>query len=268
MNNNTILPTMLAIYLLSASSADGQITRSFLEPVEQREVAATQPDVVASMSVREGSSVKKGDILAELDNNVLRQTLKIAELRANSNSHVNAAFANLQVRQRKLRKLSSMLENGHANHSEVENARADHESATAELQLAKEKMAEAKYEVEKIKAEIERRVVRSPIDGVVTEIHAFPGEFIASSERQLMTVVRLDRLKVRFYLLSDDAAALKFGQSVTLKVGKQKDEIAGKVDFISPVTDPDSGTCRVEIVIENSDQRFRSGTVCFWITNE
>ena len=39
------------------------------------------------------------------------------------------------------------------------------------------------------------------------------------------------------------------------------------VTFVSPVIDPDSGTGRMDVVIENQDRKISSGTVCFWDTS-
>lgn len=267
MNSNlklTICLTGLLLLSFSVNDSLGQVTHSFTEPIEQREVAATQADVVGRLLVKEGSAVKTGDIIAELDNNVLKQGLKIAELRANSNSEIQAAEAAFNVKRRKFEKLRPMLDQGHANPAEVETAQAEFQESGATLQLAKEKKQEYKLEVERIRAEIERRVIRSPINGVITEIHCFPGEFIASNERQLATVVRLDQLNARFYLLSQTTSRLSEGQSVKVLLGDSQKPVDAKVSFVSPVTDPDSGTSRVDVVIENKNKKLRSGTVCIW----
>ena len=249
-------------------SAISQITRAFAEPFEKRLVAAIQPDVVALLKVKEGSQVKAGDVLAELDNQVLKQSLRIAELRSESNSAIAAAEASLKIRKRKLDKLVPLLQRGHANQAEIEVAQSEFEAAAAELSLAREKKRESQIEVQKISAEIERRIIRSPIDGVVTQIHCKPGEYIASSERQLATVVNLDKLRIRFYLLAASAAKLRVSEKVDILYGQDKRRIIATIEYVSAVTDPDSGTTRVDVLIDNSRRRLRSGTFCEWVSSD
>lgn len=255
--------TLLAVLSCSVH-CKAQVTHSFTEPVDRRQLAAAQPDIVGNVFIREGEKVKANQMLAELDNRVLKQALKIAELRAKSDSQINSAQATHSITRQKYEKLRPMLQNGHANPAEVEKARAEYETAAAELQLAKEKKQEYKFEESRIRAEIETRVIRSPFDGVVTEIHFRPGEFIASNERQLVTVVRLDQLRARFYLLAETVGNLRQGQQVQLAMGTKKTPVTGTIEFVSPITDADSGTSRVDVLIDNKKQKWRSGSVCVW----
>ena len=118
---------LIATFILLPELSLGQVTHSFTEPIEKRELAASQLDVVGELRIREGSQVKANEVLAELDNRVLKQSLKIAELRASSNSGIESAEANFSITKQKFEKLRPMLERGHANPAEVEKARAEFE---------------------------------------------------------------------------------------------------------------------------------------------
>ena len=255
-----------AILLACASESCAQITRSFTTPIEIREVAATQPDVLQSLLVKPGSILQTGDVIAEVDNSVLRNQLLIAELRANSDAAVRSAEINYDSIQKRLEKLNTMLDKGHANPSEVEQAQVESDTSLAELQLAREKKKEFAFEVKRIQAEIERNIVRSPICGVVTEVHCKPGEFISSQERKLVTVVDIDQLRVRFYLAANTIEELTSGKKVNLLIGERRESVAGIVEFVSPVVDADSGTSQVDVIIDNQHHSFRAGVVCFWPT--
>ena len=47
--------------------------------------------------------------------------------------------------------------------------------------------------LDQIDAELQQKVIRSTIDGVVIEVHRRPGEYLSSSESKLATVVQLDK---------------------------------------------------------------------------
>ncbi len=262
-------PVLLVLFVLLlaglAEQATAQVTHSFTEPVRQSEVAAAEPGIVARLLVREGEAVSAGQPLAELDYQVLQRTLEIAQLRADSDAKVRSAQATLEIRQRKFENLQPLLDVGHANPSEVEQARAEYDAALAEYELARLEADENRLDVARIQAQINHRIIFSPIDGLVTEIHRQPGEYISSTEPEFATVVEISQLRVRFYLLAETAARLQRGQRVSLLLGRQQSQqVAGQVAYVSPVTDPDSGTVRVDVLIDNADNRLRSGTPCQW----
>lgn len=263
---NVLLCAVLtnAIGLLPAATLQGQIRESFTEPVEVRDVAASEPGAVATAHVAEGNRVEAGQVLAELQSNDLRQKLRLAELQASSTYAVDSAEALVKIRKRQRDTLVPMLESGHANQAEVEKAILDYEAAFAELQASKQTLEENRIQVDLIRAEIDRRTIRSPISGFVTEIHHRSGEFISAGDPKFATVANIDQLRARFYLLTPTIELLTVGQEVELLYGHEGVSVRGRVDFISPVTDPDSGTTRVDVLIDNADHALRSGSSCRW----
>ncbi len=262
-----VLLVALTLQLFGNRCAHGQITRSFTEPVEQSEVAAAEAGVVVSVFVEEGESVTAGQPLAELDRQPLQQSLKIAQLRANSTSELESAEAMLKIKSTRRKTIEKMLVDGHANPAEVEEATLEHEMALAKVREQRQKQDEYKLEVDRIQSQLDSRMIFAPIEGVVSEIHRRKGEYIASSAPQYATIVRFDELIARFYLLESEVRKLSAGNEVNLRVhvGDQQREVMGRVKFVSPVTDSDSGTARVEVLIENSDQLIRSGSPCEWL---
>ena len=119
-----------------------------------------------------------------------------------------------------------------------------------------------------IEAEIERRLIRSPIRGVITEVHRQAGEFIAGAEPKFATIADLTKLRARFYLNAEEAIQLKTGQNVTIATGLTQKIVHGTVGFVSPVTDADSSTTRVEVLLNNPQNELRSGSPCRWIGPE
>ena len=255
---------LMILWLAAASNACAQVTRSFTEPVEFSNVAAAEPGVLGKILVREGDRVTIGQTLAELDNQVLQQSMQIAQLRAQSNAKVRSAEANLRLNKQKYEKLRPLLQRGHANNAEVEKAESEYESALAEFELAKQESDEDQLEVQRIQAQINQRLIQSPIDGLVTELHHRKGEYISTNSPQVATVVKLDQLRVRFYLHAEQIQSLAKDQRIRLLVGDDKQVVFGVVEFISPVTDSNSGTTRIDLLIENSNMRLRSGTPCHW----
>ncbi|MEM7558592.1 MAG: biotin/lipoyl-binding protein, partial [Planctomycetota bacterium] len=190
----------MLVILFTATNLRAQVLQSFAEPVELREVAAAEPGVVSKTFVQEGQSIEVGQLLAELQCEELRQKKRLAELRAESDFAIQAADALVRIREKKLAALRPMLESGHANQSEVEQAELEFDAAFSERGAARLAREEQKIQVRLIEAEIERRLIRSPIRGIVTEVHRQAGEFIAGAEPKFATIADLTKLRARFYL--------------------------------------------------------------------
>ena len=109
---------------------------------------------------------------------------------------------------------------------------------------------------------MEQRTIRSPIDGVVTQLHRRIGEFVAPNNPDMMTVVELDPLLANFSALGPEAMRLRVGQKVKVYFPSYDQAVNGIVDFIAPVTDAESGTVPFKVRIDNPDGKFRSGEQC------
>ncbi len=120
-------------------------------------------------------------------------------------------------------------------------------------------MAADRLEVKRIETQLQRRTIRSPIDGVITEIHREPGEFLSITEPKVFTVVRLDRLRAKFYIPAENAHRFSKGHRVKLTGHTDEKPLAGEVEFVSPVTHAESGLVRVDVTFDNRDGRLRSG---------
>jgi len=270
----TWLSLVVAVVLCPSSVANaqerihsGRITKSFTEPVEKSIAASAEVGIVTAVHVKEGDRVQVGDPLANLNQAVLKESLAIAEARAKSMARLDAATSQLKMIKSQLEAIRSLVEGGHTNKFEVEQKQSEYQGAFAEFRSAEDELALNKLEVGRIKAQIADRTIKSPIDGFVTEIHKQLGENLSNTEPQFATIVRVDELKVRFYL---DAATLRekrVGDVVPIEVGNLRSRVNAVITFISPIIDPDSGLGRLDVKIENQNHQIQSGIICFWVAN-
>ena len=273
MRTKTIAASCLALLVMSNLAVagndrawfQGRVTRSFTEPIERSIVASSEAGVVNQMLVREGDRVKAGDIIGKIDHDVLLQSLRFAEARAASTAAIDAARARMNVLQAQKTAIQSLVPGGHVNKYELEQKVTEYETALAEFRKAEEEQTLNKIEAARIRAQLERRYIKSPIDGFVTEIHKQLGEHVSSTEPQFATIVRIDELRVRFFLDEETLDKLQVGDRVEVEVGRNRQRIQAIVSFVSPVINSDSGTARVDVHIANAKRAIRSGTVCYWM---
>ena len=247
-----------------AVTADG-----FTEPYRTIEVAAAETGLISEIKVREGDTVRQGEILATLDRDVLLALLAIADQAMQSTGNLDSALAELRLRKERLEKLEELLAKGHARQEEVARARTDLAIAEAQVRSAREDLLIKKLDYEKIEAQLERRILRAPLDGIIPRIQKNAGEYVAPSDPYVLTLVQLDPLLVTFSLAREQAARLSVDQKVIVRsfnVSALDDELSvlmeGTVEFIAPVIDAESGTVRVKVYIENPDGRYQSGERC------
>jgi len=101
--------------------------------------------------------------------------------------------------------------------------------------------------------------IRSPIDGVVTDRPLYPGE-MPSAGVPLITVMDLSRVIARAHIPQKDAYLLKAGDPATIDVSGLDKPAEGKVTLVSPALDPNSTTVEVWVQAKNPDQTLKPGT--------
>lgn len=252
----------LAICSAGAGGAGAETFESFTEPSRRIDVAPAETGVIAEVGVREGEAVRKGQVVASLDKEVLLIAKEVAQATAEATGRRDAARAEMELRKTRLDKIRDLRNSGHAGSEESHRAELDHTAARGTHQALDEQLKVDKLEVRKIDAMIERRLVRSPMDGIVTHIHYEQGEFITPIAPTVATIVQLHPLRAVFNLPQAAAQTLRPDATVQLQFPDEERQVAGKVEFVAPLIDADSGTVRVKVLIDNVDHARLAGGRC------
>ena len=165
----------------SDSDAQDQGIEGFSEPIRKLDLIPPEPGIIASLAVREGDRVKKDQLLGSLDCDTQKVALEIAKTNMAAHGKLDSAAAERDLRRWRLAKLQKLRAEGHANDEEVTRAADELAVAEANVLTALEQHAADALEVDRIAAMIERRMMRSPFDGVVTRIFHEEKEFVGSS---------------------------------------------------------------------------------------
>lgn len=244
------------------SQAAEEILDAYTEPYQVIRLAAPEAGLLQKLLIRPGEAIQAGQVVAELDSAVLAAELAAAKTRAAANGRRRGAAAESALRKSRLEKIRLLHAERSATPEELQRGEADVAIADANLQTAAEEEDIAASQVVTIAAQLERRRIRSPIDGIVATLHKEPGEFVNATAPEVATIVRLDVLKVKLHLPQSIAAKLRCGQTVELSLLDSSGRVPAKVEFVAPFTDPDTRTVRVELRIENAGLGVRSGERC------
>ncbi|MFZ1934298.1 MAG: efflux RND transporter periplasmic adaptor subunit [Thermoguttaceae bacterium] len=260
------LAAIVAATVAQAQTSDSEVQdqgiEGFTEPIRKLDLIPPEPGIIASLSVHEGDRVKKDQLLGSLDCDTQQVALEIAKANMAAHGKLDSATAERDLRRWRLAKLQKLRAEGHANEEEVNRAADELAVAEANVLTALEQHATDSLEVDRIASMIERRMMRSPFDGVVTRVFREEKEFVGSNNTPVLTIMQLDKLRVIFTIPTALAVRLKADHKVLLTFPNSNQRAVGKIESISPVTEAESDTVRVKVLIDNAEGKYRCGVRC------
>jgi RND family efflux transporter MFP subunit len=223
----------ISAILVAAVGAFAESQQGVIEPIKSLSInAPVVQEVITKVLVKEGDTVKTGDVLVELrrDREELdvRLTQKLIELKR------FIARGNEKLYKEQMGSEEKALE-----------AKTDLE--LAELQLEGKQIA------------LREKTVKSPVDGIVVKKYKEAGESV-SREEHLVDLIDIDQVRIRFYLPPNLRRTLKEQATVEVKVPDLDNGIfAGKITYIDPRNEALSGQVLVRVEVENRDHRISPG---------
>lgn len=139
----------------------------------------------------------------------------------------------------------------------LEKARADAVSIRARLQVAE-------AEQRRVQTMLEYSILRAPFDGIVVERNVHTGHLVqagtAAPQKPLLTVMRLDPVRVFVDIPEDDAVHVQRGSKVELRVPSMRSKpFVGVITRTSWSLNTTSRTLSAEIDVPNPDGLWRPG---------
>jgi multidrug efflux pump subunit AcrA (membrane-fusion protein) len=266
-------------------------------PLEQATVAPKITSTVKKFLVQRSTRVQKGQLLAELENADLAasaessqgdyviaesnyvmtvgaglpQQIQKAELDAQS---AKTAFDAQQkiYESRKVLLQQGAIPRRDLEAAEVALAQARSQNEQAQKQLAdlqrlgkdqqlksaqgSKESAEGKYR--SAAAQLSYSLIKSPINGVVTDRPLNEGD-LATANQPLLTVMNLSRLIAKAHIPQSEAVQLKVGNAAEINLADLDEPVKSRVSLVSPALDPGSTTVEVWVEVRKPDPALRPG---------
>lgn len=233
-----------------------------IEPYLVLQVGSAVEGVVEEVHMTRGASVAKGDVLAVLESSVEQKTLDLAEAQAKSDTAVAIAEGRLDLSKRQLDRAREMAERNVGTRADLDIAVAQHRQAELEVLQAREVQSLQKFESDRARAILERRTVKSPIDGILLRRLIGPGEYVYS-QAQIAQIATINPLYVDVFLPTALFDSIAVGQMATVVPAEPIGGIyEAEVTAIDQVFDAASDTFGVRLVLPNPDNALPAGVDC------
>ncbi len=265
-----------------------------IQPVTNVEVKSKASGIVQRLLVDYGDTVKKGQVLAELDKeqilaqvNQQRASLEAAEAAERAaeadleHAKVDAAGPDVPLLKRAYERAQGMAKDGVVSASALEDAQKNYElavnkqelgkanviSAAAKLRQAQAQVSQAKAQLEEKEEEYRNSTIVAPLDGMVLSRDVEVGDAVSSilvlgsSATLVMTLGDIHEVYVKGKVDESDIGKVYIGQPARIKVESYKDRtFSGKVTKISPmgVEKDNVTTFEVRVSIDNSKGELKS----------
>lgn len=186
---------------------------------------------VIKVFFKEGSKVKKGDLLVKMND-----------------AEQQAQLLRAQYRQ----KLAEQMEN--RQHQLFEKKLSSEE----ELETAVTELNIVKADVQLIKAQIDRTEIRAPFDGTVGLRYVSEGSYLTPATR-IATLQDNGRLKIDFAIPEKYASSIKPGDKISFTIQGSPKNFAGTVYALDPKIDMATRTLNMRAICPNPDHALFPG---------
>jgi RND family efflux transporter MFP subunit len=217
-----------------------------LAPFNEATVKAKVAGELVEVAVREGESVRAGQLLARVD------TTDVQARVAARQADVEAAKAQLVWADKNRAQQKALLDKAFISQSAFDNVQSNYDVAAARLRAAEAELVVAR------KALGDAALV-APFAGIVSQRHAQPGERVALDAR-VVSVVDLSRLQLEAAVPPAAIGQVRAGQPISFRVeGFGERGFEGRIERINPSATAGSRSIAVYAVIDNREGLLRGG---------
>jgi RND family efflux transporter MFP subunit len=192
-----------------------------LEPARMVEVGSQVSGTIASLPVDFSSRVKAGQVIARLDPALFETRLAEAEAGlARAQAERTSRLAALDDARRKLENAQALADDQQLPRAELDLARTAMLQGSADVKGAEADIAAARAMVTEARLNLDRTIIRSPIDGAVIGRHVDVGQTIVASVQAptLFTIGDMRHMRLFAEVSEGEVAGVQRGSQVSFDI--------------------------------------------------
>ncbi len=229
------------------------------------EIRSPVAGLLESVTVGRGQAVKQGAVVATLEASVERSALQMAQQKAAMVGPTESGQARVELLSRKYERRKELAADRALSLQDRDDADLERRLAQAELKQAQENHELAKRELQQAQDQLNRRVIRSPINALVVDQYVQPGELVdpTDARRPILKLVQFDPLRVELMAPVSQFGKIKVGDLVTvLPESPIGGRIQARVKLVDRMLDPSSGMFGVRLEVPNPRLTIPPGVSC------
>jgi membrane fusion protein (multidrug efflux system) len=218
--------------------ADTFTLPAVIEPNRVVTISAEVAARVERIPLEEGDLVRVGDLLVELNKDLIEPQFHTAE----------AQYKRDQI---EFERMTALVKENATSRQDLDNATT--------------KLAASEAALEEARARLDRTQITAPAGGVLNKLLVEAGEYVQGGTA-VAEVVETDMVKVVVAVPERDAAFFRVGAPAEIltevgDVGDQEQPFAGTITYINELADPQTRSTPLEITVDNSAGLLRSGQI-------
>ena len=213
-----------------------------------------------TIAVRIGDPVAKGQMLAKVEDQELREQLRQADASFDvARATIRQREADLSFAKTNLDRNKSLFDRSLLPRQSLDDAEARYQAGQAQLDLAQAQLAQASSRREELRINLGNTTVNSPVTGFVAKRLVDPGAFVTQNVT-LLSVVDISIVRLIVNLVERDLSKVSVGAGAAVTVDAYPGEnFTGRVARVAPVLDPATRTAEMEVEIPNASGRLKPG---------
>ena len=208
-----------------SSISDGSNITGLLLPDEEVSLSFETSGKITAINFTEGTSIKKGELLAKVNDAQLQAQLRKLEVQ-------------LKLAEDRVYRQNALLEREAVSKEAYEQVQTD--------------LAMLKAEIDMVKANIAYTELRAPFDGIIGLRQVSEGAYVTPSTI-VATLTKISPLKIEFAVAERYAGILKNGANLTFKVDGHIKPLSAKVYAMESHVDPTNHTFAIRALYPNTN---------------
>jgi RND family efflux transporter MFP subunit len=230
-----------------------------LKPKEQVDVTAKATGRVEKLPVQVGDTVKRGDLVAELEDAELQQQIKRAmAARGVVQATMAQRRAELAKAEADLKRSETLLTDGLISNQDHEARRTSLQVVQAQLELARAQDQQAVADITELQIQLAQRRIYAPMDSHVAQRFVDIGALVSPST-PIVRLVNLSTMVTMANVPEREVAKIRVGAPAKVNVdafGEQT--FSARVSRVSPVLDAATRSALVEVEIPNAQAHLKA----------
>ena len=226
-------------------------------------VASKVTGRLVSLAVEEGSRVRKGEVIARLENEDVLALRAQAEANLSSSRHtLEQAEAELKDARLAFERAKDLLSKGYIAKADYDSAEARNGKAAAAVAAERAAVKAARAALQGANVGLDYTLLRAPFDAVVLTKNADVGDIVtpigaaANVQAAVVTIADMDSLQVEADVSESNLSQIKEGQPCEIQLDSIPDtRFPGKVHMIVPTADRTKATVMVKVRFLEKDGR-------------